>query len=98
MNPKDAMELGLKDGDEVKVTSPTGEIVTTLKLWEGLRPGTVQKNYGQGHWAMGHVAAADFEKKLSRGGNTNDIMPADYERLSGSTAFYGSFRVKIERA
>ncbi|ABW18642.1 molybdopterin-dependent oxidoreductase [Alkaliphilus oremlandii] len=98
MNPKDAIELGLKDGDKVKVTSPTGEIVTTLKLWEGLRPGTVQKNYGQGHWAMGHVAAEDFEKKLSRGGNSNVIIPADYERLSGATAYYGSFRVKIERA
>ncbi len=98
MNPKDASKLGLQDGDLVKVTSPTGELTTTLKLWEGVRPATVQKNYGQGHWAMGHVAAADFDKKIARGGNNNDIIPADFERLSGSTAYYGSFRVRIEKA
>lgn len=98
MNPQDAASLGLKDGDEVKVTSPTGKIVTILKTWEGLRPGTVQKNYGQGHWAMGYVAAKNFDGRVARGANNNDIIPADYERLSGSTAYYGSFRVRVEKA
>lgn len=97
INPKDAAELGLADGDTVKVISPVAEVITTLKLWEALRPGTAQKNYGQGHWAMGHVAAKDFNNRVARGANNNDIMPADYERLSGSTAFYGSFRVRIEK-
>ncbi|SHJ71680.1 Anaerobic selenocysteine-containing dehydrogenase [Anaerobranca californiensis DSM 14826] len=98
MNPDDAERLGLKDGDKVKVISPVGEVVTTLKLWEALRPGTVQKTFGQGHWAMGHIAAEDFAKRIPRGSNNNDIMAAEYERLSGSTAFYGSFRVRIEKA
>lgn len=98
MNPKDAKQLSLSDGDMVKVSSSTGSFVVTLKLWEGLRPGTVQKNFGQGHWAMGNIASEDFENQVSRGGNNNTIMPADYERFSGSTAYYGSFRVKVEKA
>ncbi len=98
MNPEDADRLGLEDGDMVKITSPSGEATATLKTWIALRPGTVQKNFGQGHWAMGHVAAEDYEGRKARGSNNNDLLGAEYERLSGSTAFYGSFRVNIERA
>ncbi|ABR47207.1 molybdopterin oxidoreductase [Alkaliphilus metalliredigens QYMF] len=98
MNPEDAAKLGLQDGELVKVTSPTGEMTTTLKTWVALRPGTVQKNFGQGHWAMGHVAAEDFEGRVARGANSNDMIPSEFERLSGSTAYYGSFRVRIEKA
>ena len=83
----------------VTVTSPTGEITVRLKLWEGVRPGTVAKCYGQGHWAYGSVAAADFQRRLPRGGNNNVILPAEYERLSGSTARHGGVtRVKVARA
>ena len=101
MNPDDAARLGLSDGDKVRVVSPTGEIVTTLKTWVALRPGTVQKNYGQGHWAMGRNAAEVFGTgtgQVARGANSNDVIPADFERLSGSTAYYGSARVRVERA
>jgi len=37
----------------VKVTSPSGSMTVKLKLWEGVRPGTVAKCFGQGHWAYG---------------------------------------------
>ena len=68
------------------------------KLWEGIRPGTVAKCYGQGHWAYGRVAAGDFSKALPRGGNNNMLMPDDYERLSGSTVRNGGFTgVKIAK-
>ena len=97
MNPADAGKLGLMDKDRVKVTSPSGAIEVTLKLWEGVRPGTVTKCFGQGHWAYGRVAAADFHKRIPRGGNNNEILPAEYERLSGSTARHGgAMRVKVE--
>ena len=101
MHPDDAARLGLGDGDAVRVTSPTGSIVTTLATWSALRPGTVQKNYGQGHWAFGRNAAEVFSMgtgQEARGANSNDLIPADFERLSGSTAFYGSARVRVERA
>ncbi|MEK7196609.1 MAG: molybdopterin dinucleotide binding domain-containing protein, partial [Nitrospirota bacterium] len=96
INPEDARKLGLKDGDTVKLTSPSGSITTKARLWEGVRPGTIAKCYGQGHWAYGKVAAKDYHKFLPRGGNNNELMPDDYDRLSGSTARNGGFTgVKI---
>lgn len=98
MHPSDGAKLGLKTGDTIKVSSPTGAIVTTLKLWEGVRPGTVAKAYGQGHWAYGRVAAAQYGK-TPRGGNNNEILVDDYDRLSGATARNGGFTgVKVQKA
>jgi anaerobic selenocysteine-containing dehydrogenase len=96
INPVDARKMGIKTGDSVRLTSPTGAIECTAKLWEGVRPGTVAKCYGQGHWAYGRVAAKVFGK-VPRGGNNNDLIPAVYERLSGSTVRHAGTRVKIEK-
>lgn len=99
MNPADGKRLGLRSGDTVRVSSPAGAIVVRLRLWEGVRPGTVAKCYGQGHWAYGRVAARDYAKALPRGGNNNEILVDDYDRLSGSTARNGGFvGVKVEKA
>ncbi|WP_425609237.1 molybdopterin-dependent oxidoreductase [Thalassobacterium sedimentorum] len=98
MNPVDAARLGLKNKDSVRVTSPSGAITVHLKLWEGVRPGTVAKCYGQGHWAYGRVAAADFKHHQPLGGNNNELLPAEYERLSGSTARHGgTTRVQVTK-
>jgi anaerobic selenocysteine-containing dehydrogenase len=98
MNPADGKRLGLATGDSVKVTSPGGSMVTRVKLWEGVRPGTVAKCYGQGHWAYGRVAAREFGK-TPRGGNNNDVLVDDYDRLSGATARNGGFTgVRVEKA
>jgi anaerobic selenocysteine-containing dehydrogenase len=98
MNPADGLKLGLKTGDMVKVTSPNGSMTVKLKLWEGVRPGTVTKCYGQGHWAYGRVATKEF-LKAPRGGSNNDILVDDYDRLSGSTARNGGFTgVRIAKA
>jgi anaerobic selenocysteine-containing dehydrogenase len=97
INPVDAKKLGIVNGNVVRLTSPTGSITTTAKLWEGVRKGTIAKCYGQGHWAYGKVAAKEYGK-TPRGGNNNDLMPDDYDRLSGSTARNGGFTgVKIEK-
>jgi anaerobic selenocysteine-containing dehydrogenase len=99
MNPVDAERLALEDREMVRVVSSTGEITVRLKLWEGVRPGTVAKCFGQGHWAYGRVAAVDFANRVPRGGNNNAILPAEYERLSGSTARHGGVaRVRVVRA
>jgi anaerobic selenocysteine-containing dehydrogenase len=99
MNPADGAKLGLKTGDTVRVSSVAGSIVTKLKLWEGLRPGTVAKCYGQGHWAYGRVAARSYAEAQPLGGNNNDILVDDYDRLSGSTARNGGFvGVRVQKA
>lgn len=98
INPEDGKKLGIKDGDIIKLTSTNASITCTARLWEGVRPGTVAKCYGQGHWAYGRVAAKEYGKK-ARGGNNNELMPSDFDRLSGSTARNGGFTgVKIEKA
>jgi anaerobic selenocysteine-containing dehydrogenase len=97
INPLDAAKLRIQSGDKIKLQSPTGLIECTAKVWEGVRPGTVAKCYGQGHWAYGKIAAKEFGV-TPRGGNNNDLIPADYDRLSGSTAFYGVVNVKITKA
>jgi anaerobic selenocysteine-containing dehydrogenase len=96
INPVDAKKLGLKTGDKIRITSPTGKLECTAKLWEGVRPGTVAKCYGQGHWVYGRVASKVFGKE-PRGGNNNDVLPAVYDRLSGSTVRHAATRVKIEK-
>ena len=99
INPVDGKKLGIRTGDAVRLTSTTGSIVTRAKLWEGVRPGTIAKCYGQGHWAYGRVAAKDYAKAQPRGGNNNELLVDDYDRLSGATARNGGFTgVKIEKA
>ena len=97
INPADGRRLGLAEGDRVRVASPTGAMEVRVRLWEGVRPGTATKAFGQGHSAYGRVAATDYVKKVPRGGSNNDILPADYERLSGSSARHGLTRVKITK-
>lgn len=96
INPSDAEAIGIKNGDHIRLISSTGKLECTAKLWEGTRPGTVSKCYGQGHWAYGSIASKEFGKK-ARGGNNNDVLHADYDRLSGSSARHGFTRVKIEK-
>ncbi len=97
INPEDAKKLGIVNGNTVRLTSQTGSITATAKLWEGVRPGTIAKCYGQGHWAYGRIAAKEFGK-TPRGGNNNDLIPDEYDRLSGATARNGGFAgVKIEK-
>ncbi|RJQ41396.1 MAG: dehydrogenase [Nitrospiraceae bacterium] len=98
INPADATKLGVKTGDTVKITTVTGSYMLKVKLWEGIRPGTVAKCYGQGHWAYGRVGAKEFGK-TARGVNNNEIMPFETERLSGANVRNGGFTgVKIEKA
>jgi len=89
INPADADKLGIKDGDKVRISSEGGSGVVFAHLWEGVRPGTVTKAYGQGHWAYGKVAAADYARAEERGFNNNTIVPWDIDRLSGSNARNG---------
>ena len=99
MSPADGKKLGLKSGDMVKVASPAGAMVVKLRLWEGVRPGTVAKCYGQGHWAYGRTASRDYARALPRGGNNNEILVDDYDRLSGATARNGGFvGVRVTKA
>jgi tetrathionate reductase subunit A len=53
----DAQELGLKEGDQVRVWSATlpkqNGIVGRLRLLHGVRPGVIAFPHGYGHWEYG---------------------------------------------
>jgi len=98
INPIDAKKYGISDGDKVRITSVAGNGECVARVWEGVRPGTVSKSYGQGHWAYGKTASADYDKALARGVNNNTIIPWELERLSGSNARNGGHAaVRIEK-
>ena len=98
LNPMDAKKLGIKDGDNVRITSEGGSGVAVAGVWEGVKPGTVSKSFGQGHWAVGRTATDKFGKEATRGVNNNTIIPWELERLSGSNARNGGHTlVKIEK-
>ncbi|ADI00107.1 molybdopterin oxidoreductase Fe4S4 region [[Bacillus] selenitireducens MLS10] len=98
LNPKDAAELGIQNGDMVRLVTPEGQIEVKAKLWEGTRPGVVAKCYGQGHWAYGHIASLDRRRQIARGGNNNIILAPVHEALSGSGARHGGqTRVRVEK-
>lgn len=91
LHPDDMRQLGLADGDAVRVVSPQGSIRCHAKGWEGTRCGVAVKCYGQGHWAYGQVAAGI-------GGNNNEIVPAQWERITSSAVRHGGIvRVRVER-
>ena len=90
INPVDARELNISDGDDVELTSVVASIRGVARHMVGLKPGTIAKSYGMGHWAYGSVAS-DYENAKPKGGNNNLLMPDDYERLSGSTVRNGGF-------
>ncbi|QBF83127.1 dehydrogenase [Shewanella maritima] len=97
INPIDGEKLGIKTGDKVVIASPVGEVSCTAVLWEGVRPGTVAKCFGQGHWAYGRNASAVFGQQ-ERGGSNNDLIADRYDRLSGASAFYGHIRINMKKA
>ncbi|TVP82200.1 MAG: dehydrogenase [Thioalkalivibrio sp.] len=97
INPVDAERLGIETGDTVRLTSVSGSITCTASVWEGVRPGCVVKAFGMGHWAYGRHVSKDFGR-TAIGGNNNELIPRDYDRLSGSSVFSGQIGVRIEKA
>jgi anaerobic selenocysteine-containing dehydrogenase len=97
ISPIDAKAIGVVDGDTVKITSPTSPttgIQCKVKIWQGVRTGTVAKCYGQGHWAYGTVASKKFGKE-AKGGSNNEILPGEWERLVGGNVRNACTKVKI---
>ena len=79
INTQDAVKLGVKDGDNVRISSasnPKGEydlkngkthpIVGKAKVTEGIRPGVVAFPLGFGHWASG-AADVEIDGKVVKG-------------------------------
>jgi tetrathionate reductase subunit A len=113
LNTKDAKKLGVKNGDKVKLTSPSGGKVTgNILVREGVCEGTVAVAFGYGHWEYGARKHQLGDKKI--GGNKvigngvnltviammDPTVPATFgfsEMMTGVPSRNGG-RYKIEKA
>jgi tetrathionate reductase subunit A len=83
INVLDANELGLKDGQKVRIESPTNEAEGVLKIKEGVSRGTLGISFGYGKWEYGSKDATidgkvvEGEAIRSAGTATNPLSMAD---------------------
>jgi anaerobic selenocysteine-containing dehydrogenase len=96
MNENDAAELGIRDGAEVRVTSPYGAITVPVTLTKDIVPGVIAVPHGWGHKGTGGWKLAN----KAGGANVNRLTssePADVESLSGM-AWLTGVPVRVDRA
>jgi len=79
LHPDTAAELGLSDGDGVRVEGENGAFETFAVLRTGIRPGAVAVPLGNGHRALGRLAAG-------RGVNPVESLPLVIDDASGTLA------------
>ncbi|MBN2302920.1 MAG: molybdopterin-dependent oxidoreductase [Anaerolineae bacterium] len=89
LNPHTADELGVDNGDIVKLTSPHGEIEAPVYIFPAIRPDTIAVPIGQGHTDLGRYA-----KK--RGSHPLHLIGIETD-TSGSTLVWSTVRVQIEK-
>lgn len=94
MNPTDAAGLGVFDGGEIVVTSPTGSIRVAVRLSDDITPGNVALPHGWGH-------AGGWQRANRAGGvNSNLLVSAEskgIERLAGMSVLNG-IPIRVEPA
>ncbi|THB79835.1 MAG: molybdopterin oxidoreductase [Desulfobacteraceae bacterium] len=90
INPATAKNMGIKDGSEVKVTTPSGSVVVRATYFHGIMPGYIGMVQGLGH-DMNNMYVAD------KGVNVNELITPVFETGSGLDAAFGSV-AKISKA
>lgn len=81
INPKTAIELGLRDGDQVRIESRVGTATGKCQFTEGIRPDTVGVSYHYGHQIAG---MPDYARK---GIAINPVLELHPDKLSGMNSF-----------
>jgi anaerobic selenocysteine-containing dehydrogenase len=92
LNPTDAADRGLGEGDPVSVSSAWGAVETVVGLDPALRPGVVAMSHGYGE------RNADDPEGAEVGVNVNRLLPSgpgSYEHYS-SMAFMVGIPVEVE--
>ncbi len=89
INPKTAQQLGVQDGDVVKITSPNGEVEALVYTFPAIRPDTIAIPLGQGHTDLGRYA-------MNRGSNPMNLVGATAD-ATGNSLTWAAVRVKVTR-
>jgi len=96
IHPATAAARGLTEGDEIVVRSEVGEIVTRIRITEGIHPRAVAISHHCGHWAYGRYASGrttqfhgeDADGRLrwwsDHGAHVNHVIPNRGDPIAGS--------------
>jgi anaerobic selenocysteine-containing dehydrogenase len=87
LNPETAEELGVEDGDMVRITSPYGEVEAPVYIYPAIRPDTVAIPTGQGHTDLGRYAR-------DRGSNPMQLVGTQTD-TSGTSLAWADLRVSL---
>jgi anaerobic selenocysteine-containing dehydrogenase len=90
INPEEAREIGISEGDWIWIESPVGKVKLRARIYPGAHPDMVYLPVGLGHTALGRYTK-------NRGINPNILLVKDFDLLSGVPAKLGT-RVKIYKA
>lgn len=90
INMQVAHEMGVRTGDTVRLTAPSGLFVDALAVpYPGMHPGAIAMPIGQGHSVYGRNA-------MGRGKNPLAILDPTADTVTGAFA-YGATRVKLTK-
>ncbi len=87
VNPKNGKELGLREGDVVRVESPSGFIEAQVYIHPATPPGILSIPMGQGHTGYGRYAT-------DRGANLTDLLVPQQDKQTGALA-WAATRVRL---
>jgi len=94
LNPGDAAELGIGDGDRIRISSAHGEIETEAKLTDEMIAGAIAVPHGWGH-------DGGWQRANDAGGPNVNVLassePEDLEQLAGMAHLNG-IPVRVESA
>ncbi|HBW39143.1 molybdopterin-dependent oxidoreductase [Desulfosporosinus sp. BICA1-9] len=101
INPVDAQTRGLKNGDKVKIKSPSHEVTGSVLVTERIRPGVVGTPYNYGHFAYGS-RPVEIDNKMIEGvkpyGHTNWVagMPRTGYAKGRDTGFSANDLLQLD--
>ena len=88
VNPTTADELGVSNGDIVRIESPSGDIEAPVYVFPAIRPDTIAIPLGQGHTDYGRYAK-------ERGANPVNLLGTATDDKSGTVWAWSNMRVKV---
>ena len=87
MNPGDAQARGVKDGDDVRISSRVGSVVAPVEVTNAVMPGVVSLPHGWGHGRAGtRLTIANVHAGVSINDLTDDQR---LDTLTGNASFSG---------
>jgi anaerobic selenocysteine-containing dehydrogenase len=90
IDSKTAADLGVENGQSVRVISPHGHLEASVYVNPAAIPGVVSMAIGEGHKHYGRYASG-------RGANPLAIIATTFDRQTGVAAF-GATRVRLEKS